>query len=161
MQQNKRSSSRAGRPHEGHPHCFTVAAIRRHGRHTMFIKQLETSSSSSVRNASLSSYCRAWFVYEVCPIVLVIHEHSWEWSSRCIQKIWSRISRSSKRQPLMGRTINGCCHRAGVNEKPKDKWWFDERTWNGWKYWEWFGCSLCQRVQRWIVPCREQTKDMT
>ena len=22
---------------------------------------------------------------------------------------------------------------AGVNEKPKDKWWFDERTWNDWK----------------------------
>ena len=22
------------------------------------------------------------------------------------------------------------CHRAGINEKPKDKWWFNERTWN-------------------------------
>ena len=22
---------------------------------------------------------------------------------------------------------------AGVNEKPKDKWWFDKRTWNDWK----------------------------
>jgi len=30
----------------------------------------------------------------------------------------------------MGRTINGFCHAAGVNGKPKDKWWCDERTWN-------------------------------
>ena len=28
----------------------------------------------------------------------------------------------------MGRTINGSCHRAGINEKPKDKWWFGERS---------------------------------
>ena len=26
----------------------------------------------------------------------------------------------------MGRTIDGSRHRAGINEKPKDKWWFDE-----------------------------------
>ena len=44
---------------------FTVAAIPRYGRnHPHFHKdktnqQLETSSSSSVRNASLSSYCKA------------------------------------------------------------------------------------------------------
>ena len=45
-----------------------------------------------------------------------------------MQKIRSMISRCPRKQPLMDRTINRSCHRAGINEKPEDKWWFDERT---------------------------------
>ena len=43
---------------------FTVAAIPRYGKNHPHVhkgktnQQLETSSSSSVRNASLSSYCK-------------------------------------------------------------------------------------------------------
>ena len=53
------------RSHEGQLHWFTVAATPRYGRHPPHghkgrtKRQLETSSSSSVRNASLSSCCRA------------------------------------------------------------------------------------------------------
>ena len=40
VQQNKRPFSWAGRPHEGHPHCFTVAAIEQ-----VLMRSLKTSGS--------------------------------------------------------------------------------------------------------------------
>ena len=132
-------SSRAqGTPKWGQD-CFTLAAIHGYGRHPPLVhqgkknKQLETSSSSFIRNASLSGSCRAQPVYQICLTVLAIHDHSGDWPSRCIQKIWGQISCSSQEQPLLGRTIDKSCPGAGVNEELKDKWWLDQRTRKDWK----------------------------
>ena len=71
----------------------------------------------------------------------------------------------------MGRTINGSCHRAGINEKPEDKWWFDERTYRMTErqrvIWQ-LSMPACAEMNRALVELTgvnnstgEQNKDMT